>query len=70
MWLFEAPQIVVGLHPVPRTPSKVFLMEPEGVMERRRSTGEFKLEAGRLIKDRGVSDVQAAEDLEIRGYDT
>ena len=45
-------------------------MEPEGVMERRRSTGEFKLEAGRLIKDRGVSDVQAAEDLEIRGYDT
>ena len=34
-------------------------------MERRKFTREFKLEAVRLIKDRGVSDVQAALDLGV-----
>ena len=34
-------------------------------MERRRFTREFKLEAVRLIKDRGVSYVQASEDLGV-----
>ena len=37
-------------------------------MERRKFTREFKLEAVRLIKDRGVSYVQASEDLR-RAYD-
>jgi transposase len=32
-------------------------------MERRRFTREFKLEAVRLIRDRGVSHAQASEDL-------
>jgi len=34
-------------------------------MARRQYTREFKLEAVRLIKDRGVSVVQAARDLEV-----
>ena len=34
-------------------------------MERRQFTREFKLEAVRLIKDRGVSYVQAAHDLGV-----
>ena len=34
-------------------------------MERRQFTREFKLEAVRLIKDRGVSYVQASEDLGV-----
>ena len=34
-------------------------------MERRRFTREFKLEAVRLIKDRGVSYAQASEDLGV-----
>lgn len=34
-------------------------------MARRQYTREFKLEAIRLIKDRGVSVVQAARDLDI-----
>ena len=34
-------------------------------MERRKFTREFKLEAVKLIKDRGVSYVQAAEDLGV-----
>ena len=34
-------------------------------MERRKFTREFKLEAVRLIKDRGVSYAQAAEDLGV-----
>ena len=34
-------------------------------MERRQFTREFKLEAVRLIKDRGVSYAKAAEDLGI-----
>jgi transposase-like protein len=34
-------------------------------MERRKFTREFKFEAVRLIKDRGVSYVQASEDLGV-----
>jgi transposase len=34
-------------------------------MKRRRFTREFKLEAVRLIKDRGVSYAQASEDLKV-----
>ena len=34
-------------------------------MERRQFTREFKLEAVRLIKDRGVSYAQAAQDLGV-----
>ena len=34
-------------------------------MERRQFTREFKLEAVRLIKERGVSYAQAAEDLGV-----
>ena len=34
-------------------------------MERRKFTREFKLEAVRLIKDRGVSYVQASQELKV-----
>ena len=34
-------------------------------MERRRFTREFKLEAVRLIRERGVSDARASEDLKV-----
>jgi transposase-like protein len=34
-------------------------------MERRRFTREFKLEAVRLIRDRGVSYAQASQDLSV-----
>jgi transposase len=34
-------------------------------MERRKFTREFKLEAVRLIKERGVSYVQASQDLDV-----
>jgi transposase len=34
-------------------------------MERRKFTREFKLEAVRLIRDRGVSYAQAAQDLAV-----
>ena len=34
-------------------------------MERRKFTREYKLEAVKLIKDRGVSYAQAAEDLGV-----
>jgi transposase len=34
-------------------------------MERRKFTREFKLEAVRLIRDRGVSYVQASQDLRV-----
>jgi transposase-like protein len=34
-------------------------------MERRKFTREFKIEAVRLIKDRGVSYVQASQDLGV-----
>jgi hypothetical protein len=42
-------------------------------MERRKFTREFKLEAVKLIKDRGVSYAQAAQDLgvhqsQLRGW--
>jgi transposase-like protein len=40
-------------------------MELEVVMERRKFTREFKLEAVRLVKDRGVSYTQASEDLSV-----
>ena len=36
-------------------------------MERRKFTREFKLEAVRLIKERGVSYVQASQDLGVWG---
>ena len=34
-------------------------------MEKRKFTREFKVEAVRLIKDRGVSYVQASQDLDV-----
>ena len=34
-------------------------------MERRKFTREFKLEAVRLIKERGVSYAQASQDLSV-----
>jgi transposase-like protein len=34
-------------------------------MQRRKSAREFKLEAVRLIKDRGVSYVQASQELKV-----
>jgi transposase-like protein len=40
-------------------------MELEVVMERRQFTREFKLEAVRLIKDRGVSYRQASQELNV-----
>jgi transposase-like protein len=43
-------------------------MEREVLMERRKFTREFKLEAVRLIKDRGVSYVQAERDLSRQRY--
>ena len=36
-------------------------------MERRKFTREFKLEAVRLIRERGVSYTQAAQDLGMHG---
>ena len=36
-------------------------------MERRKFTREFKLEAVRLIRDRGVSVAQASRDLGVHG---
>ena len=36
-------------------------------MERRSFTREFKLEAARLVQERGVSVAQAARDLEVHG---
>jgi hypothetical protein len=40
-------------------------MGPEGVIERRRFIREFKLEAVRLIRDRGVLYAQASQDLKV-----
>jgi transposase len=41
-------------------------MKPEGAMQRRRRfSREFKLEAVRLIRERGVSAAQAARDLDV-----
>ena len=42
-------------------------MKPEGAMQRRRFSREFKLEAVKLVKDRGVSYARAAEDLGVQG---
>jgi len=36
-------------------------------MERRQFTREFKVEAVKLVKERGVSLAQAAQDLEVHG---
>jgi transposase len=35
-------------------------------MERRKFTREFKLEAVKLIKERGVSYIQASRDLDVK----
>jgi transposase len=40
-------------------------MKPEGAMQRRRFSREFKLEAVKLVRDRGVSAAQAARDLDV-----
>src|SRR3954453_15926047 len=40
-------------------------MKPEGAMQRRRFSREFKLEAVKLIRERGVSAAQAARDLNV-----
>jgi transposase len=40
-------------------------MKPEGAMQRRRFSQEFKLEAVKLIRERGVSAAQAARDLDV-----
>ncbi len=37
-------------------------------MERRKFTREFKLEAVRLIRDRGVSYAQASQDLSVHKF--
>jgi hypothetical protein len=47
--------------PVPKTPRLGVLMDRRCVMERRKFTREFKLEAVRLIKERGVSYTQASD---------
>ena len=36
-------------------------------MERRRFTREFKLEAVKLVTDRGVTIAQASRDLDVNG---
>src|SRR3954464_1097466 len=40
-------------------------IQPEAVMQRRRFSREFKIEAVKLVRDRGVSAAQAARDLGI-----
>ena len=40
-------------------------MKPEVVMQRRRFGREFKVEAVKLVRERGVSVAQAARDLEL-----
>ena len=40
-------------------------MELEGTMQRRRFSREFKLEAVKLVRERGVTAVQAARDLDL-----
>jgi transposase len=41
-------------------------MDTEIGMQRRKFSREFKLEAVRLMRERGVSAVQAARDLDVR----
>jgi transposase-like protein len=48
-----------------RIPDGTVLWSRRCVMERRQFTREFKLEAVRLIKERGVSYAQASEDLGV-----
>ena len=40
-------------------------MEPEVIMERRKFTREFKVEAVKLVRERGVSFAQASRDLGV-----
>src|SRR3974390_3753818 len=40
-------------------------MKPEVAMQRRRVSREFKLEAVKLVRERGVSVAQAARDLDV-----
>jgi transposase len=40
-------------------------MKPEVAMPRRRFSREFKLEAVKLVRERGVSAAQAARDLDV-----
>ena len=40
-------------------------MKPEVAMQRRKFSREFKVEAVRLVRDRGVSAAQAARDLDV-----
>ena len=70
-WLYVTPsrplRVKTAIWPGPGSEDTELgvLMEPEVVMERRKFTREFKLEAARLITERGVSYVQAAEDLGV-----
>jgi transposase len=41
------------------------LIKPEGTMQRRRFSREFKIEAVKLVRERGVSVAQAARDLDV-----
>jgi transposase len=40
-------------------------MKPEVAMQRRKFSREFKLEAVKLVRERGVSAAQAARDLDV-----
>ena len=40
-------------------------MKPEVAMQRRKFSREFKLEAVKLVRDRGVSSAQASRDLDV-----
>jgi transposase len=40
-------------------------MKPEDAMQRRKFGREFKLEAVKLVRDRGISVAQAARDLDV-----
>ncbi|MGY3646861.1 transposase [Bradyrhizobium sp. LM4.3] len=53
------------LHPVSEDTKLGVLWSRRCVMERRQFTREFKLEAVRLIKQRGVSYAQASKDLGV-----
>ena len=53
------------LLPVSRTPSLGVMMKPEVIHGRRRFGREFKLEAVKLVRERGVTVAQAARDLDL-----
>jgi|ERR1700712_110107 transposase len=40
-------------------------MEPEVIMRRRKFSREFKIEAAKLVRERGVSVAQAGRDLDV-----